>query len=123
MKLYAFDRDGTVTISDGPIPLIWIKYLASRNNCIVYAIGNQKLRQEANIPGISGMERRDRLRTLRKRHPEADEYIVADDANLNDMEAEGWTYYTPQQFVDVYESYFAPLKGKLYSLINKKQED
>ncbi|MWV40568.1 adaptin protein [Natrialba sp. INN-245] len=53
-----FDRDHTVSVNPHPdrdaVPLSWIKYLAHEVPDIdVWATGNQTLREEASIPGIS----------------------------------------------------------------------
>ena len=49
MIVFAFDRDLTVDTSEGPIPLSTIISLAK--HFPAYAIGNQQLVLEANIPG------------------------------------------------------------------------
>ena len=109
MKVYAFDRDSTIDVNKGPVPLEWVQKLTQTEH-EVWAIGNQRLKEEANIPGIAeilarlGIERnttpprRERVDMLREVFPEAEEYIVVDDVDLSDME--GWTYYTPEDFVD-----------------------
>lgn len=50
--LYCFDRDATVEtgIPRGPVPLADIEDLDKQNP--VYATGNQRLRKEADIPGV-----------------------------------------------------------------------
>lgn len=53
-----FDRDHTVSVNPHPernaVPLSWVKYLAHEvANIDVWATGNQTLREEASIPGIS----------------------------------------------------------------------
>ncbi len=50
--LYCFDRDETVEtgIPRGPVPLETVEVLAEENP--VYATGNQRLRKEAEIPGV-----------------------------------------------------------------------
>lgn len=55
MHLFSFDRDSTVAVKDDyPAPLIpveWVRYLAHETEHIVWAHGNQKLKEEADIPG------------------------------------------------------------------------
>ena len=55
MYLFSFDRDSTVAVQDDyPVPLIpveWVSYLAHETEHIVWAHGNQKLKEEADIPG------------------------------------------------------------------------
>ncbi len=109
MKVYAFDRDSTITVNKGPVPLDWVKKLAKTEH-EVWAIGNQTLKREANIPGIAeilerlGLDenlapsRRERVDMLRQVFPDAEEYIVVDDVDLSDME--GWSYYAPDEFVE-----------------------
>lgn len=53
-----FDRDHTVSVNPHPdrdaVPLSWVKYLAHEVPDVdVWATGNQTLREEASIPGIS----------------------------------------------------------------------
>jgi len=53
--LYCFDRDATVEtgIPRGPVPLSDLKSLEWKN--VVYATGNQRLRKEAEIPGVKDL--------------------------------------------------------------------
>ena len=55
--VFAFDRDDAVTSSEktGPIPIEWVRYLAHETEHEVWAIGNQDLKAEADIPGIAEM--------------------------------------------------------------------
>lgn len=103
MKVFAFDRDGTIDVSHGPVPLKWVRYLAHETEHKVFAIGNQRLKREAKIPGLKElgvMGRRRALRVLKENFSNAEAYIVVDDLDLLDMEEEGWTYFSPQEFVD-----------------------
>ncbi|NIU04053.1 MAG: adaptin protein, partial [Gammaproteobacteria bacterium] len=45
MIVFAFDRDLTVDSSPhpGPIPLKWVRFLARKTACEVWAVGNQAL--------------------------------------------------------------------------------
>ena len=56
MKLFAFDRDFTVDCAEdpGPVPLDWIKRLDQNHE--VWAIGNQRLKEEAGIPGVEELK-------------------------------------------------------------------
>lgn len=52
-----FDRDHTVSVNPHPehraVPLAWVKYLAHEVPTVdVWATGNQRLREEAAVPGI-----------------------------------------------------------------------
>lgn len=56
MNVYAFDRDSTVDVnppdSGHPaVPLSWVRQLAHDTEHVVWATGNQKLVDEADIPG------------------------------------------------------------------------
>lgn len=109
MKVFAFDRDGTIEVNQGPVPLKWVKYLAHETEHKVYAIGNQRLKIEADIPGLQELGvygRKHALRILKDLFPNAQEYIVVDDINLKDMEEEGWTYYPPQKFYRKFKKQF-----------------
>lgn len=126
MKVFAFDRDHTVDVSPHPspekemVPLDWVRRLSGEHE--VWAIGNQKLKKEADIPGLQelvrGLDnewyeklgekvddeyhddfptREERLHMLSELFPNADEYIVVDDADLNHVE--GWNHYHAWDFV------------------------
>lgn len=102
MKVFAFDRDYTVSTSYGPVSLELVKKLSE--NHIVYATGNQKLREEANIPGIGLWDegpKPNRLRKIKELVPSCDEYIVVDDDDLSDVD--GWKYFTPQEFMEKFD--------------------
>jgi len=98
--VFAFDRDGTVSTSGGPVPLDVVIELSRKY--VVYAVGNPLLSREANIPYANGVTKMERLRWIIQMHPDADEYIVVDDIPLL---VEGWTYYSPQEFVCVMNKY------------------
>jgi len=56
MKVFSFDRDGTIDVNPlspehESIPLKWVQYLAHETEHEVWAHGNQKLKREAGIPG------------------------------------------------------------------------
>lgn len=67
--VFAFDRDHTVDVNPHPerdaVPLSWIRTISSRDEVSVWAIGNQRLRHEAQIPGVPELMRElDRGRLL-----------------------------------------------------------
>ncbi|EMA48454.1 adaptin protein [Halococcus thailandensis JCM 13552] len=126
MMVFAFDRDWTVDVNPHPqheaVPLAWVRHLAHDTDHEVWAIGNQDLKEEADIPGIEALaeryyeegvgrlgeqnefgryeywpERPDRLRILAEEFPDATECIVVDDIDLSDVE--GWSHYYAWDFV------------------------
>ena len=126
MLVFAFDRDWTVDVNPHPrheaVPLEWVRHLAHETPHVVYAIGNQTLAEEAAIPGIVDIVgrhpdewdewlgekqptgryerfplRRERLALIADLHPDADDYIVVDDLDLNDVD--GWEHYHAWEFV------------------------
>ena len=131
MMVFAFDRDWTVDVNPPPgdrvaVPLEWVRHLAHETDHEVWAVGNQDLKAEADIPGIvelaeryydEGIERlgarndagryefwplrRERLRMLTEVFPDAAEYIVVDDLDLSDVE--GWNHYHAWEFVPAVE--------------------
>jgi hypothetical protein len=130
MIVFAFDRDWTVDVNPHPqneaVPLAWVRYLAHETDHEVWAIGNQDLKDEAEIPGIEALceryydegidrlgekndwrryeywpERPDRLQMLAEEFPDASEYIVVDDINLSDVG--GWSHYYAWDFVPAVE--------------------
>ena len=122
----AFDRDETVDVNPPTdkeaVPLSWIKHWDTETNHEVWAIGNQKLKSEAGIPGVreavlklenewyreftetddddsvDGWPRRARrVEMLAELFPEADGYVVVDDKDLSYID--GWDHYYPWEFV------------------------
>jgi hypothetical protein len=64
MYVLAFDRDWTVDVNPHPhrdaVPLEWVRYWAHEAEHEVWAIGNQDLVEEADIPGtVESVRRRD----------------------------------------------------------------
>jgi HEAT repeat protein len=126
MLVFAFDRDWTVDVNPHPrreaVPLDWVRHLAHETSHAVYAIGNQRLAEEADIPGVVDIvgrhpddwehwlggkqpdgryerfpSRRERLALIADLHPDADSYIVVDDLDLGDVD--GWEHYHAWDFV------------------------
>ncbi|QSG02945.1 HEAT repeat domain-containing protein [Natranaeroarchaeum sulfidigenes] len=126
MYVLAFDRDWTVDLNPHPrreaVPLEWVRYWAHEANHEVWAIGNQDLVEEADIPGtVESIRRRDghvdalgeqddygeyewwperkeRLRILAELFPDAEGYIVVDDLDLGHVD--GWEHYHAWDFVE-----------------------
>lgn len=125
--ILAFDRDETVDVNPPAdkvaVPLSWIKHWDSETDHEVWAIGNQKLKSEAEIPGVreavlalenewyreftetddddsvDGWPRRARrVEMLAELFSDADKYIVVDDKDLSYVD--GWSHYFPWEFVD-----------------------
>lgn len=107
----AFDTDATLDYAGGPVPLDHVTALRDDPEVAVYATGhNQSLRDQAEIPGIheindalgrptgEWVDRADRMRLLSELHPDADRYVVVDDVDLRELEAEGWRYYQPAEY-------------------------
>ena len=124
--VFAFDRDWTVDVNPHPsqnaVPLEWVRHLTHETDHEVWAIGNQDLVEEAEIPGIvdlakryydDGVDRlgeqdatgryefwplrRERLRILAEMFPDAAEYVVVDDIDLSDVD--GWNHYYAWEFI------------------------
>ncbi|AFZ73805.1 HEAT repeat domain-containing protein [Natronobacterium gregoryi] len=127
MYVLAFDRDWTVDVNPHPsreaVPIEWVRYWAYETEHEVWAIGNQDLVDEADIPGtVESIRRRDgdidalgdrnefgnyewwpereaRLRILAELFPDADEYVVVDDLDLSHVD--GWDHYHAWDFVEL----------------------
>jgi len=121
MKVFAFDRDDTVDVSPPhereAVPLAWVRHLAHETDHEVWAIGNQRLVEEADVPGVaeaierhptatrpdsggsttSRFSRAERVRLVGELFPDAEEHVVVDDVYLKHMD--GWTHYYPWEFV------------------------
>lgn len=126
MYVLAFDRDWTVDVNPHPhrdaVPLTWVRYWAHETNHEVWAIGNQDLVEEADIPGtVESIRRRDghidalgeqdeygyyewwpereeRLQILAELFPDAEGYIAVDDLDLGHVD--GWEHYHAWDFVE-----------------------
>lgn len=125
--ILAFDRDETVDVNPPAdrkaVPLSWIKHWDTETDHEVWAIGNQKLKSEAEIPGVreavlalenewyrefaetddddsvDGWPRRARrVEMLTELFPDASKYIVVDDKDLSYID--GWSHYFPWEFVE-----------------------
>lgn len=118
-----FDRDHTVSVNPHPersaVPIGWVQYWAHETDIPVWATGNQHLRAECSIPGITEAEeaweqitgeeyeyenstfenfikprRRDGLRLIQDLYQTAfpDDrflFIVVDDVDVSDLAGEG----------------------------------
>jgi len=121
MIVFAFDRDLTVDTSEGPIPLSTIISLAK--HFPAYAIGNQQLVLEANIPGRESLGpdkvylsnavveqniggKHLRLQKLLKLYPTFTR-ICTDDYNIS---FKGWHYFTPYDFHRIFTPFAEKLK-------------
>lgn len=100
MKLYAFDRDQTVSTSNGPVHIEFLRKLKQQGN-IVVAIGNQALTNEVPCEGSpANLTKPQRLDYLKKKYPNCEEYIVVDDSAIPMIDLQTWKYYSPQEFYD-----------------------
>lgn len=130
MYVLAFDRDWTVDLNPHPrreaVPLRWVRYWAHETAHEVWAIGNQDLVEEADIPGtVESIRRRDghidalgptdesgdydwwpdretRLHILAELFPDAAEYVVIDDLDLSHVD--GWIHYHAWDFLEAIEA-------------------
>lgn len=109
---FCFDRDETVSTGDppGPIDIDIVEELKRYGK--VWATGNQKLKQEADIEGRDelieyiGMPEgilnkncgRYGMIQMAYQVTQSNEYIVVDDEDVSDIEY--ITYYTPEEFLD-----------------------
>lgn len=136
MFVLAFDRDWTVDLNPHPnrdaVPLEWVTCWAHDTTHEVWAIGNQDLVDEAEIPGIVELVRRSygdieklgaqdedgyyewwptrerRLELLAELFPDATGYIVVDDIDLSHVE--GWDHHTGWDFRELVENGSLPLQ-------------
>ena len=110
MIVFAFDRDLTVDVNQGPVPLSLVRHLAHETDHEVWATGNQLLKAEAGIPGIEEMRERNgmgpgkagrekRLHILRQIFPDVAARIVVDDVDLSHVE--GWLWFSPETFMEL----------------------
>jgi hypothetical protein len=101
--LYCFDRDATVEtgIPRGPVPLTDVKRLDEEN--VVYATGNQRLRKEAEIPGVKDLHDGHVSRTQgismvwQEECDCVDATVAIDDVDVSDV-SDLDVYYEPWEF-------------------------
>jgi hypothetical protein len=101
--LYCFDRDATVEtgIPRGPVPLADIESLDEEN--VVYATGNQRLRKEADIPGVKDLHDGYASRTQgismvwQNECDCVDATVAIDDVDVSEV-ADLDVYYEPWEF-------------------------
>jgi len=121
MIVILLDRDGTVETSGGIIPLAAIRKLKNHPDVKVYAYGNPKLVEEADIPyakrddGLPGRigpqpafktfqeleqwiaeDKKQRCLWAMRMHPNANMYIAVDDLNI--PLPNGWKLVKPEEF-------------------------
>lgn len=141
--LVALDRDLTVDVGEWAdrrdphqrlLSLEFVRWLAHDTDAEVWAIGNQKLVEEADVPGMHEIrtrlgergitdeqlieeygllypERADRVRMVGRLFPDREPRIVVDDADLAQLEREGWAHYTAWEFVEHVERGALSLPG------------
>lgn len=123
--VFCFDRDATVSSGEpeGPVDLYRVRHLHFRTENDVWAIGNQKLKGEAEIPGIAEAKervspealesvdldegtvhagfpaRKNRLRLVEALYSgEGVTFVHIDDCDVGAGSWYGWIYFTPGQF-------------------------
>ncbi|MCT9094834.1 HEAT repeat domain-containing protein [Haloarchaeobius sp. HME9146] len=155
MYVLAFDRDWTVDVNPHPheeaVPLEWVRYWAHETDHEVWAIGNQDLVAEADIPGtVESIRRRDgdisalgeqdergryewwpvrerRLEILAGLFPDAEGYVVVDDLELSHVD--GWDHYHSWEFMPAIRAGELPLDtpddadSQPESLLSEAQDD
>jgi hypothetical protein len=98
MRVIAMDCDGTVDISNGPIPLQLVVDLAKTD--IVFVIGNRILADRTGLLWDQHPTKSDALKRWKENHPEASEFLVVDD---NPMQYpwgwSDWKWYFPDEFL------------------------
>lgn len=100
-KLVAFDVDGTLEVSAGPIPLDALNQLR-RQGTIVYIVGNYgKLAQTTKefADGNIGRSKAESLKLLAERHPNTVKIYVAD-TSQDETEAKtaNWQFIYARDF-------------------------
>lgn len=114
--VFAFDRDLTVDVNQGPVPLEWVRHLDGRPDSKVIAIGNQRLVDEADVVGLEWLAdqldyedanpaREERVRRVREWAEERDIHILyhVDDVKV---EVDRVEHYFPEDFVDEFDGLY-----------------
>lgn len=109
VTIFTFDRDQTVDVNEGPVPLTWVRHLAHEAGYTVYCHGNPRLTDEANIPYTPNRGGRGaRVRSILTEHPDATRVIAVDDMDVSGVAAEEEVveYYEPDAFVNRFQGSF-----------------
>lgn len=135
MLVLALDRNWTMDVDTNPnhhaVPIEWARYWAHEQGHEVWAIGEQELTEEAEIPGVVEMirrrdgniealgeqdadgqyewwpEREERLDILSSVFPDAERRIVVDDWDFSHLQ--DWEHYHGPQFVELVREGDLPL--------------
>lgn len=96
--LIAWDCDGTVDISAGPIPLALVRELCEKHIC--FCIGARTLTNFISIPWDQYPTKSVALARWKRTYPGLDRYIVVDDTpSQYDGGWEGWEFFSPEEFL------------------------
>lgn len=90
MIVYAFDVDGTLSSSAGPVPLDDLRELVRRGHAVVIVSPSTNCPEE--WPRCSDGERTANLREARKQYPDAAQYIYVSDNPGDEEVAFGANY-------------------------------
>jgi len=102
MTLYAFDVDGTLEVSEGPIKLGVLRNLIAQGHP-VYIVGNYGKLSQTTLEFPNGnlfSTKESSLKILSERHPEQTQKIYIGDVETDKTSAEsaGWQFVFAKDF-------------------------
>jgi hypothetical protein len=96
----AFDIDGTLETSNGPVSTNLLRSI-QRGGSYVYLVSPSAARPQG-FPILANGQRRDNLLAVKAMHPDEEEFIyVSDNGDEAEAEAAGFEYQWPSAFVEV----------------------
>ncbi len=97
MTVYAFDVDGTIETSNGPITEARLHELREDGD-FVYLVSPSASRPKG-LPILASGSRQDNLRAVRAMHPDEDRFVyVSDNGDVSDAQAAGFEYVWDWEF-------------------------
>lgn len=95
--LLAFDVDGTLDSSAGPVPVARLRQLATLPGCVVVLVSPSAARPPHFVEYISD-DREANLRAAAERYPSALGLYVSDNGDREVARSAGFTYVDPSDF-------------------------
>lgn len=100
MAVYAFDVDGTIETSAGPVTILQLARLLEQGH-FVYIVSPSPLRPHG-FPVVlphGGGSRQENLRAVQQMHPDEDLFIyVSDNGDIGEAHAAGFVYVRHDEF-------------------------
>ncbi|MGH7252652.1 MAG: hypothetical protein ACREIE_02515 [Nitrospiraceae bacterium] len=97
MTVYAFDIDGTIETSNGPVTVARIQELRQDGD-FVYLVSPSAARPKG-LPILASGSRQDNLRAVKAMHPDEERFVyISDNGDIGDAQAAGFEYIWHSEF-------------------------